>query len=172
MNKRVEDISGQRFGRLQVVDLAGTDRLGSKWNCVCDCGNLVVAYRYKLVAGEKKSCGCLWRRSGGKYVNQKHPLEAIRNSLIQRCRNPRRKDYRYYGAKGIRVCAEWDSAFEFKRWAYMAGYLPWLSIDRTDPDGDYCPENCRWVSKKENCRRQQHERTIQVADRQQEHSVA
>lgn len=65
--------------------------------------------------------------------------------MRKRCRNPRNKDYPHYGGRGIKVCDEWQDYSNFKEWALTHGYSPELSLDRIDVDGDYCPENCRYV---------------------------
>ena len=158
----VKDITGQTYGLLTVVSLARTGRRGSVWNCRCECGSETEAHRYKLLQGRKKSCGCLWVRHG-RYVRQ-DPLAGVWKQMKQRCGNARNKDCRYYGAKGIRVCAEWKTLLGFKRWAYMAGYLPGLTIDRINADQDYTPANCRWVPPKENTRRQKHEKAVAKAN--------
>lgn len=68
-----------------------------------------------------------------------------------RCNNPNACQYKYYGAKGIRVCEKWDSGvdgfLEFYKWSMENGYSEELTIDRIDPDKGYFPENCRWVDR-------------------------
>lgn len=60
--------------------------------------------------------------------------------------------YRFYGARGITICDEWSDFAVFREWALSHGYTDDMSIDRIDGDDNYCPENCRWISKNENCK--------------------
>jgi hypothetical protein len=69
-----------------------------------------------------------------------------------RCRIPTATYFRRYGGRGISVCAEWASFEAFRDWALASGYADDLEIDRRDNDGDYTPENCRWVTHVENSR--------------------
>lgn len=62
-----------------------------------------------------------------------------------RCSNLNRRDSKYYALKGIAVVPEWDDFENFAEWALRSGYETGLSIDRINGDGDYCPENCRWI---------------------------
>ena len=74
--------------------------------------------------------------------------------MKQRCNNPKHTATEWYYKRGIRVCKEWNDSFsKFEKWALKAGYSDGLSIDRIDPDGNYCPENCRWIPLDENKRR-------------------
>ena len=65
--------------------------------------------------------------------------------MRQRCNNSNTNDYAHYGGRGIRVCDEWNDFEKFKSWAMSNGYREGLMLDRKNNDGDYTPENCRWV---------------------------
>lgn len=73
--------------------------------------------------------------------------------IKERCYNKNRKDYKYYGYKGIKMCTEWNDNFEtFYEWAILNGYKKGMSIDRINSNGDYEPTNCRIIKLSENCR--------------------
>lgn len=81
-------------------------------------------------------------------------------TMIGRCENPNRPKYKDYCGRGIKVCKEWHTAKNFILWALNNGYNPGLQIDRIDNNGNYCPENCRFATPKENSRNRRNTRIM------------
>lgn len=152
------NISNQRFGRLIAIEPLGSDKHHSIiWKCKCDCGNIVNVDGRSLRRGMTRSCGCLAHDvhlSGD--IRRKHGgcgtrLYATWKRIKNRCNNPNSPDYqKWYGKFGITVCEEWSNSFEkFRDWSLSHGYRDDLTIDRIDYTKGYSPDNCRWVTAKE-----------------------
>ena len=154
----IKKIYNQRFGRLVAIKPVGyTSSKRIIWNCICDCGEYTDVASDKLISGHTQSCGCLKyeriRKSNTertKYNCRNNRLYRIYYGMKSRCYNQKDYHYKDWGGRGIAICDEWNDSFEvFQEWALSHGYKKELSIDRINNDGNYCPENCRWATSKE-----------------------
>lgn len=150
----VTDLTGKIFGKLKVLSLEYKkqvfDKKGKKhgwyyfYLCECECGNKKVINGRLLTSKHTQSCGCLYYTQNNKHNTR---LYKILDGIKGRCLYPKNNRYKFYGAKGIKLCREWYDFKNFEKWALNNGYKDNLSIDRIDTNGNYEPSNCRWVDR-------------------------
>lgn len=169
------DLTGQRFGKLTVLERTENRGRDTMWLCICDCGNKIATTPSSLKSGHTKSCGCFRSSILAKqgYNNATHGMKKTLlyktwGSIKNRCLNPKTPSYPNYGGRGITICDEWKNDFEsFHDWALSCGYQENLSIDRIDVNGPYSPENCRWVTMDVQANNKRTNRVISFSGKQQ-----
>lgn len=157
---------GKRFGRLTVKEYKGmAPRRVPYVMCKCRCGNWTLASLVSVRHGAIKSCGCLHSEvaaATAKKHNRTHGLSKTRayrmwRDMHTRCENPKFKFYRYYGGRGIRVCAQWTGKGGFDVFiAEMGTPKPGYTLERKDNDKGYSRDNCKWIPGKDQSKNRRH----------------
>lgn len=154
--------------------------IGKRYNCLiileelpnkkikvqCDCGKVFITSFYDVIKNKTKSCGCYSRKIAAERMTKHNAtkefprLYSIYKHMKRRCTNPNHDTQKCYYHKGIKVCDEWHDFSKFKDWSLNNGYIEQdkalgkrankLSIERKNPNLDYCPKNCEWITLTEN----------------------
>lgn len=148
-----------------IWPVGSTGKTAIKVPVMCRCGNEKMVFRSKLIDETTKSCGC-YKTERLVAFNTKHGgsrsvLYSRWQTMKNRCNNCNVVNYADYGGRGIRVCYEWLNDYaSFRNWAETHGFEEEEEIDRIDGDGNYSPENCRWVTPKLNQRNRRDNRPV------------
>ena len=178
----LNNIVGKTFGNLKVIRRVpkpdpNSPKRSAFYECECTykgCGRHITVREDMIINGNISSCGkCGYlqdRRAGltERAIPQSDEaaLSKRLSGMKQRCYNPNNPGYNDYGGRGITVCEEWrNNTKAFVDWALSHGFRQDLTIDRIDPNGNYCPENCRWIPLDEQSRNTRVCRSVNVCNR-------
>lgn len=139
MTKGANDLTGRSFGKWTVLNYAGSAR----WQCKCECGTERLLNNGDLKQGKTTNCGC------SKHRRSRTAEHNIWKTITQRCCNPHSTGYKSYGSQGITMCDAWRNSFVQFMEDMGERPSPRHQIDRIDNTKGYFPENCRWVTPKE-----------------------
>lgn len=171
--ENITPLIGKMFGRLMIISDAGRKQKIRKVLARCSCNKNEKEYELKaLKTGHTQSCGCLQKetmsnKKGPNHPRFKHGLTSsdfyhVYRSMINRCYDTNQLSYKYYGAKKITVCERWLKEMGFINFYedMFVNYKKGLTIERINSKDNYCLENCRWATYKEQNRNKSNNRFI------------
>lgn len=167
----VNDLSGQKFGKLTVIGFAKQNKWRkSFWRCRCDCGKMTIVSGSDLKTGNTASCGCYWREQvrkartthGDSVHGSVSPEYSIWQGIKERCANPNSPAFENYGGRGISMCERWLNSYENFIADMGRRPTPKHTIERKDNERGYSQENCCWATRFEQARNTRRNHRLEI----------
>lgn len=168
----MEQYVGKKIGKLLILKQVENSKNGHRrFLCKCDCGNEFIIFLLNLKRGTQKCSKCARKERKIKTHNKSHTrIYNVYCKMKQRCYNQNLPYYKNYGGRGIIICNEWlnkeNGFMNFYNWAMNNGYKDNLTIDRINNDGNYEPQNCRWITLKEQASNRRSNRIIKYKNKE------
>lgn len=164
-----------RFGKLVIVGgPIGTIVAKHRWETTCDCGKTRLCRRYDLLRTDRRSVKCCGCTRGESHIVHGFASRALKQTgytpeyrgwmaMRARCNNPKTENFRYYGGRGIKVCARWE---KFENFLADMGPKPddQYTLERKDHDGNYTPKNCVWIHRSQQAKNTRRATTLAIGD--------
>lgn len=151
-------LPGEKYGRLTVLEYAGSLKGVREYRCACECGTNITVAGSSIRKGHTKSCGCLKSELSAERAREmglqethglsRHPDYTLWQGIHRRCEDSANKSWENYGGRGIAVCERWSGRDGFPNFLADMGSQPGIlwHVHRLDRDGNYEPGNCQWMS--------------------------
>lgn len=154
----MKDLVGNIYNKWTVLSEVERDKHNKRvWLCECTCRSISKITQDNLIRNlstQCKNCSIINRKKKQDFLREDHRLYSLWKNMKNRINNPNRDNYHRYGGRGIKICDRWYDFLLFLE-DMENSFEEGLSLERVDNDGDYCPENCKWATKKEQSNNQE-----------------